>query len=78
MTPEQAQNYILEQITLMAEHKYPNSKDLQNQFKIGFLAGNLASAFRHDNWTYYRFKQRVQELGYKYPRSNTLNKQQSN
>lgn len=73
MTPQQAQEYILAQLDLMARHKYPDNKDLQNQFKIGFLAGNLASAFLKDNYIYYRFKQRVQELGYKYPRSSTLN-----
>lgn len=74
MTPQQAQTYILEQLELMAQDQYPGNKDLQNQFKIGFLAGNLASAFLNDNLTYYRFKQRVSELGYKYPkRSTTLN-----
>jgi len=74
MTPQQAEQYILEQLQLMAQDQYPNNKDLQNQFKIGFLTGNLASAFLHDNYTYYRFKERVSQLGYKYPRSNTLNK----
>lgn len=70
MTPKQAQQYILEQIDLMAEHCYPNSKDLQNQFKIGFLTGQLASAMLIDSLHYTRFRKRVHELGYTQPADN--------
>lgn len=67
MTPKQAQQYILEQLDLMAEHQYPGQKDLQSQFKIGFLTGQLSTLFLRDNWNYYRFKQAVKELGYTDP-----------
>lgn len=67
MTPKQAQQYILSQLDLMAEHQYPGQKDLQNQFKIGFLTAQLAEAFRTDSYSYTLFKQTVKTLGYTDP-----------
>lgn len=68
MTPKQAQQYILEQVDLMSQHQYPNNKDLQNQFKIGFLLAQLATAFTYDNASYYRFRDTVHKLGYTHPK----------
>ena len=74
MTPKQAQDYILGQLNIMAEHVHPGNKDLQNQFKIGFLTGQLASAMYRDSIYYTLFRKRVHELGYTLPKS-TVNKQ---
>lgn len=67
MTPQQAQQYILDQLALMAEHKYPGNKDLQNQFKIGFLTGQLTTAMLRDNYAYYGFRECVHRMGYTLP-----------
>lgn len=67
MTNQQAQQYILEQLDIVAQHRYPNRKDLQNQFKIGFLTGQLTTAMLRDNYTYYAFRECVHRLGYTEP-----------
>ena len=64
MTPKQAQDYIYQQVLIMAEQQHPGRKDLQNQFCIGFLLAQLAHTFYVDNANYYRFRDRVEELGY--------------
>ena len=49
MTPKQAQDYIYQQVLIMAEQQHPGRKDLQNQFCIGFLLAQLAHTFYVDN-----------------------------
>lgn len=64
MTLEQHQQWILAQINEIAETQYPNRKELQSQFKIGFLTAQLAQAQYRDSYYTEAFRDRVRELGY--------------
>jgi hypothetical protein len=51
--------YILEEVTALAQAKYPNDADKQHQYILGFLAGQLAVTIKDDSEYFDRFKRAI-------------------
>jgi hypothetical protein len=50
-------DYILRELTEIAEQKYPNELNKQHEYILGFIASQLAQAIKDDNLPFNRFKQ---------------------
>jgi hypothetical protein len=61
MTNTQYQQYIQSRVYALADSKY-SDHSLQQQYIIGFLTAQLASAMTHDNHVALRFRDRVSNL----------------
>jgi hypothetical protein len=61
MTNTQYQQYIQSRVYTLADSKY-SDHSLQQQYIIGFLTAQLASAMSHDNYVALRFRDTVSSL----------------
>jgi hypothetical protein len=61
MTTTQYQQYIQSHIYALADSQY-SDHSLQQQYIIGFLTAQLASAMTHDNHVALRFRNTVNHL----------------
>ena len=61
MTTTQYQQYIQTRVYTLADSKY-SDQDLQQQYVIGFLTAQLASAMAADSYTARHFRDTVSHL----------------
>lgn len=62
MTPQKYQQWINQQLTALAEQKYPNNTSARLLYTIGFLQAQLAQAMYNDSKIYTKFKATVSHL----------------